>query len=678
MPRTDSRTEPSPPFPDAPLPSAVPDELAVLAAPPADDAAAGEDSRASLVGLIVGLLVSVVISAALVLPAAKAGITPGVSPLVVLVGWAIVATIFGPRGRLRFLTIAQVAGSAGAAVTAGVIFVWPAVQLADPEGGFNLALLIVACLSGCLVGWGVVGLTVARYLDDRRLPAPEGTAVFRMIQTAIERPEHRPNLWISLLPGIALGVLFQVLKGVHIIADKLPIVFAQRPDGAEPPPGGVASAPTSVSFDIYTAPVIFGIGGLLPLSTALLLLTGSLVNVGTYAYAYDTWTDEQLFRWVGGAAMLVAVIYSIGSYAITRLNRAKAAAEATQESAGVPAELLKIRPAVGVQLWIAVALGSVGVFAVLAMSGASVLTMVGVGIAGLVALWPLGILGGLLSLQVGSSASPISGTTLAAMAVLSLAALTIGAQGDAIVMIALIVPVATTICVALCAANDSSQDYFAVSRCGFRISNLYWGQLLGLLGGAIAVPVTLYLIFQSDPAGYSEMSFPQARMFQGILTALFGDTSAIPWGAVAVGAGFGVVAVVVEVVGKTRRVVLSSLAFAVGVYLPSLYTSIIAIGALARFAGTKSPSGATNHGLLAAAGLIAGGAAVELFQAGMVLNGFEFVDVGAGLDPDLPTVFGILALVVLSVLLWLNFSRRDPQPFKPDAASTAGPETPES
>ena len=80
---------------------------------------------------------------------------------------------------------------------------------------------------------------------------------------------------------------------------------------------------------------------------------------------------------------------------------------------------------------------------------------------------------------------------------------------------------------------------------------------------------------------------------------------AIPWKPVGVGAILGCVAVVIEVVGRKRGTILSSLAFAVGIYLPAIMGIGILIGNLAKVVATASFSKSSHRGILAAAGLIA-------------------------------------------------------------------------
>ena len=76
-------------------------------------------------GIAFGVIVSTILASSLVIAGLKAGITPGVSPLVILFAWGAFTKKVASGGGTRFLNLAQVAGSAGMAVTAGVIFTAP-------------------------------------------------------------------------------------------------------------------------------------------------------------------------------------------------------------------------------------------------------------------------------------------------------------------------------------------------------------------------------------------------------------------------------------------------------------------------------------------------------------------------------------------------------------------------
>lgn len=132
-----------------------------------------------------GVVTSCVLAATIVIAGLKAGITPGVSPLVVLLAWAVFARTLRTSSSTLILNQAQVAGSAGAAVSAGVIFTAPLLPILShaqglPYEGLPLVKLIFASLAGALIGFGYVGLNARRVLADASLPAPEARAAEAM------------------------------------------------------------------------------------------------------------------------------------------------------------------------------------------------------------------------------------------------------------------------------------------------------------------------------------------------------------------------------------------------------------------------------------------------------------------------------------------------------------------
>ena len=176
----------------------------------------------SIAALMIGAGLSVVISGSLVIATAKAGISPGVSPLVVLIGWVVFGSLM--RDRLKpFLAILQVTGSGGAAVSAGLIFTAPILQITaklmdQPVPSVDIGMTMMACLAGSLMGWGFVGLAAKRFLTDPRLPAPEAVACDQLIQTAAANPDDRPPVSLSLLPAMLLGFFVRALIHFKYIA----------------------------------------------------------------------------------------------------------------------------------------------------------------------------------------------------------------------------------------------------------------------------------------------------------------------------------------------------------------------------------------------------------------------------------------------------------------------------
>ncbi len=166
--------------------------------------------------LVFGVLITTVLSGTLVIAGLKAGITPGVSPLVILLAWGVFARSSTGAGGSRFLNIAQVSGSAGMAVTAGVIFTAPLIQILHAQKGLpvppvdRLTLMYVS-FAGALIGYGFVGLATKKFLTDPTLPAPEARACEAMIEAAVTTPDKKPRMGPSLVLGLLLSFIAPIL-----------------------------------------------------------------------------------------------------------------------------------------------------------------------------------------------------------------------------------------------------------------------------------------------------------------------------------------------------------------------------------------------------------------------------------------------------------------------------------
>merc|ERR1719198_1262975 len=154
------------------------------------------------------------------------------------------------------------------------------------------------------------------------------------------------------------------------------------------------------------------------------------------------------------------------------------------------------------------------------------------------------VLGAVLSLQIGSSASPVSGTVFITTLTLCLVALACGRTSidD--------VPAITTLlvaaCVAVCSANDTSQDYKTMQLCGVAPREGFLSQAIGLLSGSLVVPFSLYVANNAYGIGTDRLVAPQGQMFAVLIDGLL-LSSSIPWYPVLIGLGIGVVAVALDV-----------------------------------------------------------------------------------------------------------------------------------
>jgi len=641
--------------------------------------------KRDLTPILFGVVITALLSATMVVAGLKAGITPGVSPLVILCAWGAFAAATRGAGGKRFLNIAQVAGSAGMAVVAGVIFPAPLLQhlhlsraqekleqlgvtddlRAMPwqdakallaEHGLSIPpvdvwTMIIVCIAGALIGYGFVGLATRKFLADPTLPAPEARACETMIVTATTESSARPMLRPSLVLGLAASFLAPVLGHLGAAKEKV-ILYSKVLDDR------------SFKLELPFTPIYIGIGGLLTLATALLVFAGSFLRlVGDWALAsIDPASPlagdypSNSMRWVGGGAMTVAVTYSLVRFMGPRVASVK---ESFDES------LLEIPDRTRRLLGIATAAGVVTLATWLLLADGPTAFSFSMIAAVLVMALLMVTLGAILSLQIGSSASPVSGTIFVTTLVLCLVALGVGRQSvdDVPLLMALLVGA----CVAVCTANDSSQDYKTLQLCGVAPREGFKAQLIGLIVGCVIVPLSLYVAHEAYGLGTNELTAPQGQMFATLVDGLLLQ-EALPWSPIILGLLVGGVAVGMEVIAGKRGLQLPSMALAVGIYLPPYLGIGILIGSMFRYFGERAREKATgnrertNEGILAAAGLITGAAALDLLLGVAVLFGFDLSSLslfstegGEGTIAIPGTVTTVTALLGIGFLGWILY-----------------------
>jgi putative OPT family oligopeptide transporter len=281
-------------------------------------------------------------------------------------------------------------------------------------------------------------------------------------------------------------------------------------------------------------------------------------------------------------------------------------------------------------------------------SGATIaISIVYILIAGVVIAAVCGYMAGL----IGASNSPISGVGILSVVGISLilALLFPGVGGDlskslvafALFVTAIIFGVATI-------SNNNLQDL----KTGQLVDATPWRQqvalVLGVIFGSVVIPPILDVLntaftFQGAPgAKETALAAPQAQLISAIAQGVLGGN--LDWGLIGIGAGIGVVVVIVdEALRKTKRGALPPLAVGMGIYLPMALTLLIPIGALLGHfyekwaARTSSPDFAQRMGVLLATGLIVGESLFGVIFAGIV----------AATNKDAP-------LAVLAEYPWIN------------------------
>ena len=534
-------------------------------------------SPSIFVPLAVGTVVTLVLSGTLVIAGLKAGILPGTSPLVILFAWGAFARYITKDSGREFLNTAQVAGSAGVAATAGVIFTAPVIQILYREKfgpgsdipPVDVLTLIYLSTAGALIGFGFVGFGARKFLSDPTLPAPEARSCHTMIEAAVTDPSKRPNLYISMFAGLFASAMAPFLSKVNVATEHIVLHSKRIGDRA-------------FQLDLPFAPIYIGIGALLTLPTAILVFGGSFLRlIGDYILASaepgsplaDAFPNISM-RWIGGGAMTVAVVYS--------LVRLVGISTPKSDSEGGSQSVLSISRGHRISQALAIAAGFLMIAGWLWRNDGFTSFSISMIIAILVCCGLMVVLGALLSLQIGSSASPVSGTVFVTILVLCIIAIITDRRQIEDVM--LIVPLAVAACVAICAANDSSQDFKTLQLCGLSIQRGFLPQIVGLLAGCVSVPVVLFIAHRAYGLGSEELTAPQASLFATVLDALLLQEGGLAssWKPIAVGVTIGILAVIAEIVGKRRGFQLPSMAFAVGIYLPPYLGIGIMIGAYQR------------------------------------------------------------------------------------------------
>jgi len=485
----------------------------------------------------------------------------------------------------------------------------------------SIPTTMLACFVGSFIGYGFVGLATRKFLSDPTLPAPEARACMSMINAAISQAGERPRLVISLVLSTVSSLVIRVAALIGLVVKDI-IVWSTA----------LGDRTFAIDVPLDNGPLYLGIGGLLTLPVALLTFAGAFVRlIGDFllarvepqsALAADFPSNSM--RWVGGGAMTVGVVYSLLKFMGVRRSRAPGAADGKADGDLLDISLLW-RRVLAACVAAGLAVLAIWLFAEEGFSAFSVGMIVAIFVMALLMV-PLGAI---LSLQIGSSSSPVSGTVFVTTLVLCTVAL--ATKHADIGSVPAITALLVAGCVAVCAANDVSQDYKTLQLCGLAPQEGFLSQILGLLVGSVVVPVSLYISANAFGLGTSALPAPQGQMFATLVDGLLIEED-LPWYPIIIGLGIGVAAVAMDVAGGRLGLQLPAMAFAVGIYLSPDTGVGILVGSLFRFAGERlraqregTVPGQTHECVLASAGMITGSAFLDLALGVAVLF---------GLDPD--------------------------------------------
>ena len=577
----------------------------------------------TLKAVILGSIFGVIFGASSVYLGLKVGMTVSASiPIAVLA-----ISVFKKFGNATILenNIVQTIGSAGESVAAGVVFTIPALLfLPGGMAYFKYFQIFVLALAGGVLGvLFMIPLRRALIVKEHGvLPYPEGTACADVLVAG----EKGGNLAKKVYYGLGIAFLYKFFMSILGLWKDVPTFVFGRNSAL---PNGTINGeitPELLGVGYIIGPRIAGImvaGGVLSwivLIPLITLLGDKLTTVfppGTKLIGQmspgEIWNNY--IRYIGAGAVtfggLVTLVKSIptivnaftDSFKDIKANRANKHNNVVEE---------KERTSKDIPLSIVLG-GSLLLIVFMALIPSiptNFLSSIMVVIFGFFFVTVSSRIVGL----IGSSSNPVSGMTIATLMATSLIFVGIGWTGSFYEPLALVV--GSIVCIAVANAGSTSQDLKTGYLVGATPIKQQIGLIIGVLVSVVAIGFTLLLLERTvgigtiTPQHPDPLPAPQAILMATVIKGLLSQN--LPWALVLIGMG---ISLVMELSG------VSSLAFAVGAYLPLSTTTTIYVGGLVKWfvdKRKKSQESEIGPGALFSSGLIAGGTITGILVAVLI------------------------------------------------------------
>ena len=619
--------------------------------------------------IIPGIFLGIIFGVATVYLGLKVGLTVSASiPIAVLA-----ISFFKKWGKATILesNMVQTIGSAGESVAAGVVFTVPALLFL--EGGRQyfeyFQIFVLALIGGFLGVLFMIPLRRALIVKEHgNLPYPEGTACADVLIAG----EKGGDLAGKVFLGLGIAFIYKAAMSIFGLWKEVPALIFKKQSAL---PNGTINGeitPELLGVGYIIGPRIAGVmvaGGVLSWLVLIPLIT--LIGEGltvpfapeTVKLISDMSPDEiwsKYIRYIGAGAVTFGGIITLIKSLPTIVNAFrdslkdfKLQGKSNERGASIP------RTEKDLPLYF-VLIGS-GVLLVLMMVLPNLPTNFFSALLILVFGFFFVTVSSRIVGLIGSSSNPVSGMTIATLMATALIFLGIGWTDSAYQSVALVV--GSMVCIAAANAGATSQDL----KTGYLLGATPWrqqiGLLIGVLASVVAIGFTLLLlertlgIGEATAAHPNPLPAPQATLMATVIKGLLDQQ--LPWGLVIAGMG---IAAMVELCG------ISSLAFAVGAYLPLSTTSPIFMGGLIKLIADKinkkKDDSEIGPGALFSSGLIAGGALTGILVAifmgtnigndaqGNPVSLMSKINTGWGnAMGSTGDIIGLVAFLLLSVLL---------------------------
>jgi putative OPT family oligopeptide transporter len=571
----------------------------------------------TLAAVILGVVLGAIMTAANTYAGLYAGMTVTASIPAAVISMGILRGVLG-RGTILENNIVQTIASAGESLAAGIIFTIPALVIVGIWQDFKFWPVTIIAIAGGLLGvLFMIPLRRTLIVEEKELIYPEGLACAEVLEVG----ETKGSGVVYIFSALGLGVVFKhFVAGFGIIRGTVE--------------GAWATGRTAMYFGCDMSVLLLGIGYIVGMNIGVLVFIGGAIGwlIGIPVYgairgfpeggslvdsAYTIWSTQ--IRYMGVGAMIVGGLWSIIRI---RSGIAKGLRDALfgHEHLGagpIPRTEQDLSQKLVLILSIVTIVAVFAIYLYLTPTvGVTIVSTVAMVVAGFFFVAVSSYIVGL----VGSSNNPISGMTICTILFTSALLLLSGMKGNQGILAVL--GVAGVVCCAAATAGDISQDL----KTGYLVGATPRRQQLP----AFVIAPVLTVLQKAYGIGSSELPAPQATLFASIARAMFTEAP-MPWGMVKIGAGIGILLVIIDEIlryqgAKFRAHVMP---VAVGIYLPlGLAVPILAGGAtnlvtrmIARKRGDEDT--AVHRGILFGSGLIAGEAIMGIILAFLIVGGIR-------------------------------------------------------
>ncbi|MDY0059324.1 MAG: oligopeptide transporter, OPT family [Myxococcota bacterium] len=586
------------------------------------------------------------------------------------------ATLFKRRSTLLENVNIVAIGATSGIVVGGSLFVMPAISILGLDRLSSFFQIFFVPLLGAVLGVLLL-IPFRRYFVAKmhgKLPFPEATACTEVLVTG----EQGGSQAKVLLKAMGLGALYD---GSVLVLGLWRENFTTAAIGA----CDLFTHKLKAVFSLNTTAAIAGLGYLIGVRYAAIILAGSFFScfvivpllawIGGYLVfpvglglphladmpAEDIFYNYARYIGIGGifAAGLISILkmlpvmlqaFAAGFREIALLLRRRGQGPAAGATA--PPRTDQDIPMAGVLGGLLLLLAVIFLYfrygVMNELASPWLLAAVAVGVAFLITLlfsavsaWAVAMI----------SVTPISGMTLMTLLITAMILSQLGLTGDAGMLAVLLV--GGVVCTGLSMSGTLITEFKMSYWLGATPRRVQWSNILGSVVAALIVTAVMLLLAETHGFVKSDLHphplpAPQANAMADVLRTILSAYDPTKLYLYGLGAA---VAVIIELLG------VSSLAFALGMYIPMEYNSPIIVGALVahfvrRSGGKDKPLGEAryNRGILISSGLIAGGALIgvlsaipKLFeqQEGELVPVFGFAETSAG------NLLGLLAFLAL-------------------------------